>query len=57
MNEFNHIVLVDSIKQIEEARLQNNLKKLEDHKTGFLKEILHEKHLARVAKNHTKREV
>lgn len=57
MNDFKRIQLVEGIKQREEHRLCRQLIYYEDTKPGFLKEIIHERHLERVHKNELKREV
>ena len=57
LNEFRHLQLIDEIKQIEESRLCKQLESLENTKPAYLREILHEKHLSRVIKNQTKRQV
>ena len=57
IDELMLVNLVGNIKQIEEERLCKQLQHMEETKPHFLRELLHEKHMARVMKNNIKREV
>ena len=57
VDELMLVNLIGNIKQIEEERLRKQLQHMEETRPTFLRELLHEKHMARVMKNNIKREV
>ena len=57
IDELMLVNLIGNIKQVEEARLCKQIENMQDSKPAMFRELLHEKHMARVMKNTIKREV